>query len=111
MYPVTGISSVAKMLCLFLCDIDMTRLSSVLVKRLADCCFSVLLLKHVMLKHTPSPSSPQSNPVILSTSDRPAACAKLDLVCRFDLIWEGCAPVQPHPTLPSMLGTHIPGRR
>lgn len=28
----------------------------------------------------------------------------------FDLIWEGCAPVQPHPALPSMLGTSIPGR-
>ena len=68
-----------------------------------------------MLDLTLSCSSPQSNPVIVSTSlyssDRPAGYAKLDLVCRFDLIWEGCAPVQPHLTLPSMLGTHIPGRR
>lgn len=32
---------------------------------LADCCFSVLLLKQVMLKHTPPSSSPQPNPVIL----------------------------------------------
>lgn len=88
---------------------------SVLVKQLVDCCFAVLSLKQVMHSLTPSPSSPQSNPVIVSTSlyssNRPAAYAKLGFVCRFDLIWEGCAPVQPHPTLPSMLGTHIPGRR
>lgn len=39
------------------------------------------------------------------------ACEVVHVCCRFDLIWDGVGPVQSHPTLPSLLGANIPGRR